>query len=181
MKFGPGIDVERMESVDPDCLADASDKPDCMPLGAISFRLKVPHPGDTVQVTVYLSEPAASDARWYKHTPAHGWEVYSNAAFRDDSRRIIDLVLKDGDPDSGDADGVANGYIVDPSGIGITDASDHGQEGGPVSPGGSSSGGGGGCYISTAMSRFLPPLPWMWFLFITALVVGLRVNASRKL
>jgi hypothetical protein len=180
MKFGPGIDVERMESVDPDCLADASDKPDCMPLGAISFRLKVPQPGDTVQVTVHLSEPAPSDARWYKHTPAHGWEVYSNTTFRDDNRRMVDLVLKDGDPDCGDADGVENGYIVDPSGIGITDASDQGQGGGSIVIGGSSSGGGGGCYISTAVSGFLPPLPWVWFFFIAALVVGLRVNFSRK-
>jgi chitinase len=169
-----------MKSVDPDGMADASDKPDCMPLGAISFRLKVPQPGDTVQVTVYLSEPAPSDARWYKHTPAHGWGVYSNAAFTDDDRRMVDLVLKDGDPECGDADGVENGYIVDPSGIGITDAAGEGQGGDSVVPGGSSSGGGGGCYISTAMSGFLPPLPWLWLLFVAALVVGLGVNFSRR-
>ena len=62
----------------------------------------------------------------------------------------VTLTLVDGGP--GDADGVANGVIVDPSGPGFgegtgTDGSQVDDNSKPISSGG---GGGGSCFISAA-------------------------------
>jgi hypothetical protein len=48
----------------------------------------------------------------------------------------------------GDADGVANAVIIDPSGVGALSSG---------SGGGSSGGGGGGCFVSNAAAGFSMP------------------------
>ena len=59
-----------------------------------------------------LIEPAPSNINWYKYDPVNGWQDYSaHAPFSADMKSVT-LELKDGD--YGDADGVANGIIVDP-------------------------------------------------------------------
>ena len=127
--------IDSLMSIDPAPIADTHNKPDEMPLGLISFKLTVDNPGDIAKVTVYLSEPAATDAKWYKFATVNGWQDYSAHATFSGDRNSVVLELKDGD--YGDADGVANGIIVDPSGPGIAAA------GGAAPP----SGGGGGCFI----------------------------------
>jgi hypothetical protein len=131
--------VDSINSIDPATIADTENKPDGMPLGLICFKLTVDNPGDIAQVTVYLSEPAPSGAKWYKHDPVNGWQDYSADATFSGDRRSVTLELQDGD--YGDCDGAANGYIVDPSGPGVVAAP-------PPPPAGG--GGGGGCFISSA-------------------------------
>jgi hypothetical protein len=66
------------------------------------------------------------------------------------------ITLRDGGP--GDADGVANGIIIDPGGIGLTsdgNIKDNGSGTGDSSgnlrgDGSAGSGGGGGCFIATS-------------------------------
>jgi hypothetical protein len=130
--------VESLKSIDPATISDTTNKPDEMPLGLISFKALVNSPGDTAEVTVYLSEAAGSNAEWYKYDSIKGWQDYSAHATFSADRKSVTLELKDGD--YGDADGTANGIIVDPSGPVYS------SSGSTTSSGGSS----GGCFIATA-------------------------------
>ncbi len=149
VKVAPGVSVEKIRSIDPGMLLDSGERPDEMPLGVIGFRVVVPNPGDGTEVTVYLSEAAPSDAQWYKYDSVNGWQVHQLtvvSVFSDD-RKTVSLLLEDGD--YGDADGVKNGIIVDPGGVGLTYSSPSGT-GGQGSGGG---GGGGGCFVSAIIPR----------------------------
>ena len=130
--------VESLKSIDPASISDTTNKPDEMPLGLISFKIVVSNPGDTAEVTVYLSEAAGSNAEWYKYDSINGWQDYSAHATFSADRKSVTLELKDGD--YGDADGTANGIIVDPSGPVYS------SSGSTTTTGGSSS----GCFIATA-------------------------------
>ena len=113
---------------------DAGDPPDEMPYGLLNFDLEVT-PGATVTVTVYFSDDTELN-NWYKYDEDNGWTDYTNNAVfgqTADGRTQVTLTLTDGG--TGDADGVANGIIVDPSGPGRLK-----KNGG---------GGGGGCFIDT--------------------------------
>ena len=120
------ISIESIESIDPDTISDTANRPESIPLGFITFKLKVNNPGDTAEVTLYFSgvteeaeenlEDFLEMARWYKYDSINGWQDYSDYATFSEDRRSVRLELKDGD--YGDADGTANGIIVDPSGLG---------------------------------------------------------------
>ena len=89
-----------------------------MPFGLVNFKIAVAHPGDTVAVKLYFSEPAPLFSKWYKYDGVAGaWYDFSNYAKFSSDRRSLTLTLRDGGP--GDADGIANGVIVDPAGIGV--------------------------------------------------------------
>ncbi len=93
-------------------------KPKRMPFGLVNFKIAVAHPGDTVAVKLYFSEPAPFLSKWYKYDGVAGaWYDFSNYAKFSYDRRSLTLTLRDGGP--GDADGIANGVIVDPAGIGV--------------------------------------------------------------
>ena len=113
--------IDSLSSIDPDTISDTENKPEEMPRGLISFKVKVDTAGDTAEVTVYLSDPAPSNAKWYKYDLINGWQDYSEHATFSADRTSVTLVLKDGG--FGDADGVANGIIVDPSGLGVENQS----------------------------------------------------------
>ena len=106
--------IECLTAVDPETISDTTNKPDSLPLGLVTFNVHVDSPGDTAEVTVYLSAAAASGAGWYKYDSINGWQDYSAHAAYSTDRRSVTLALKDGD--YGDADGTANGIIVDPGG-----------------------------------------------------------------
>jgi len=131
------IKIDTVLSIDPNTIIDKSDKPDSLPYGLLSFNLTVGSPGDVAEVIVYLSQPAKSGDKWYKYDSLNGWQDYSAHSWFSADRRTVTLELQDGG--YGDADGIANGVIVDPSGLGSSGESS--------SNGG---GGGGGCFISTA-------------------------------
>jgi len=152
------ISIESIKSIDPTAISGIN-KPDNMPLGLISFKVKVNTIGDSAHVTIYLSPPAQDGAKWYKYDPINGWRVYPYAVFSDDGTSVT-LQLKDGDMEYGDVDGTENGIIVDPSGLGISsipDTQDTQEEG-------ITSVEGGGCFIAATayrvskiiVSKFLP-------------------------
>jgi hypothetical protein len=142
--------IESLESIDPDAISDITNGPENIPLGLISFKLKVNNPGDTAEVTLYLSgvtkeseehlEDLIEVAKWYKYNSINGWQDYSDYATFDVDRKSVTLQLKDGG--YGDADGTANGIIVDPSGLSVSPQTPQ--------PTPDPSGEGGGCFIATA-------------------------------
>lgn len=136
--------VGSIQPVDPALLAEAANQPEQV-TGVIGFKLYLLDESTTATIKVYFSQPAPVNALWYKYDPAEGWSVYPHAIFSDD-RRHVTLVLEDGG--SGDQDGIRNGIIVDPAGLGYssqvltadidTSTADTGSSGGT------------GCFIESA-------------------------------
>jgi hypothetical protein len=143
------LSIESLEYLDPDdpqIVPQITGMPESMPYGLISFKLIVDQPGDQATVTIYLSEPAPEGAVWYKYNMVDNeWQDYSAHAEFSADRRSVRLTFQDGG--FGDADGIDNGIIVDPSGLGAASS---------VSSLGSSGGGGssGGCFISSTAGGF---------------------------
>jgi chitinase len=130
------IETEDSEALGAD--ADTAGKPESMPYGMLSFKLIVDQPGDEAVVTIYLSEPAPDDALWYKFDAVNKvWLDYSEFTQFSADRKSVYLFLVDGG--FGDADGIENGVIIDPIGLGVSGADS-------PSGGGSSA----GCFITTA-------------------------------
>jgi hypothetical protein len=98
----------------------------------------VDNPGDTAEVTIYFPSAAGSNASWHKYDSINGWQDYADHATFSPDRRSVTVELQDGG--YGDADGTANGIIIDPSGLGSASSSESESNGG----------GGGGCFIATA-------------------------------
>ena len=138
--------IEYLAYQDPRSLNSLSSNiPNSFPFGLIDFRLLVAKPGDQAVITVYFSDRAPKEGKWYKYDPIEGtWVDYSIYAEFGANKKSITLFLQDGG--MGDGDGVANGIIVDPSGLGVdlsgSSAGDSGDSGG-------SGGSGGSCFIST--------------------------------
>lgn len=117
ISLAPGSNVREIKVIvplDADAMADQQGRPANLPYGMISFRVEVDQPGDTAYVTVYLSEAAPEDARWYKHDLANGWYDYTNYVTFSPDRKQVTVRLTDGG--LGDGDGAVNGVILDPSG-----------------------------------------------------------------
>jgi len=148
LKRSTGVtSIATIRAMDPDSIPDAVGRPEELPLGLIAFRLDVLKPGDSAEVTVYLSEPAPDGAGWYKVDSIKGWQEYTDYVLFSTDRRSVTLSLQDGG--YGDTDGTANGRIVDPGGFGGADSGSSSPP--PVSANeGVQGGGGGGCFIATA-------------------------------
>lgn len=117
---------------------------DPMPYGLFSFRIdgllvNAVNPA-TADVTFYFPESLPSEAKWYKYDPVSGemTDFTANVVF---SGNQAVVTLTDGGV--GDADGVINGIIVDPSGPTLPVANSTVDEDNNASPasGGDSSGG----------------------------------------
>lgn len=148
--FNPHMAVKRVStnvqvgSVQPLDATLLSQTPNCPQnlTGVIGFKLYLLDDSVTATVMVYFSQPAPADALWYKYDPDEGWSVYPHAVFSAD-RRSVTLILEDGG--IGDQDGVRNGIIVDPAGLGYST-----QASVDTGSAATSGGGGGGCFIETA-------------------------------
>lgn len=134
-----------IESENPEYLGEDSNtsgKPQSMPFGLLNFKLIVDQPGDETEVTIYLSEPAPFNAIWYKYDPINKiWQDCSEYTEYSADRKSVDLTLIDGG--FGDGDGIENGVIIDPIGLGVASAS-------PASSASSgSSGSSSSCFITS--------------------------------
>lgn len=127
--------VETFAHMSADIIEDLNGRPSDLPIGLLSFRLQVDTHGAEASITAYFSEPLPIDAVWYKYDILNGWDDYRNNIIISSDRKSLILKLIDGG--YGDADGVANGIIVDPSGP-------------AVAPTGS---GGGGCFIDAITNK----------------------------
>lgn len=135
--------IAAIESENPETLGEDSGtagKPQSMPFGLLNFKLIVDQPGDEAEVTIFLSEPAPVNTVWYKYDPVNKiWQDYSEYTEFSADRKSAYLTLIDGG--FGDADGIENGVIIDPLGLGA-----------PASAVGSGSSGASSsaCFITTA-------------------------------
>ncbi len=138
--------IVSLKTINPDDILDSVGKPANLIHGLIQFKIEVDNPGDTADIRFYFSEQVGES--WYKYDLINGWSEYSNdypgyVEFSSDGKSVL-LRLVDGGP--GDGDGVANGFIVDPSGPGGITAAVSGSS----NPSSSGDTGGGGCFIATA-------------------------------
>jgi hypothetical protein len=134
--------------------------PTDLDMGLFGLKLRVPAAGDTALIRLYVSPVLLDEAfRLCKYDTINGWLDYSGYATPSDDRSFVTVELVDGG--YGDADGVANGVIVDPLGTRTTvgadsedpddgDDGDDNDEAGDDPPA-SSSGGGGGCFIGSVL------------------------------
>jgi hypothetical protein len=143
------LSIESVESEDPrqpDLYPNS--KPQNMPFGILNIKIAVANPGDQAVVKLYFLEPVPATGKWYEYDKAaERWIDFSAYTVFANDRMSATLTLRDGGP--GDSDGVANGVIIDPGGIGVaenTPASSSAPQGGST-PQGGSGGGGGGCFI----------------------------------
>ena len=114
IKVPAGTAIEALKSIDPLDIDDLANKPEDMDMGLLQFKLSG-DVGFVTDVTLYFSEDLPGNAAWYKYDCVNGWGDASNIASITGPREIV-LTLEDGG--IGDADGVANGVIIDPSGYG---------------------------------------------------------------
>jgi subtilisin-like proprotein convertase family protein len=145
------VEIEAVQSVDPDNVSDTENRPENMPFGLITFKLTLEAAGDTVTVTVYFSEVVETGAEWYKYDTLNGWQNYTDHATFSNDRLSVVLEIEDGG--FGDADGAENGIIIDPSGVAASDRTDD-SDGGEGAAGGTqadSGGGGGGCFVTVML------------------------------
>jgi hypothetical protein len=139
-------------------------------------------------VKLHFSQAASYFSKWYKYDPiADRWCDFSAYAKFASDRRSVTLTLTDGGP--GDADGVANGVIVDPAGIVESE-----EEVPPVvetpsstsiAGSGGSSGGGGGCFIETAIDSGVAEIPLSFssllgLVILMSLMLRARPRALRQ-
>ncbi|NNK00185.1 MAG: hypothetical protein HKP58_07205 [Desulfatitalea sp.] len=151
--------------------------------GVISFKLYLTGDTATTSVTVWFSQPAPENAQWYKYDQETGWSVQDQAVFSAD-RMSVTLQLEDGG--DSDEDGVRNGIIVDPCGLGYDS---HILTPSPTSPGtvleDAIEAGTSGCFISTQMDgarKDAKPIAAGLFLIIGWMIVSvsLRISAQRR-
>jgi hypothetical protein len=157
---GGGAFITSIESADEDVIdfdVDVDGIIDQMPFGIVNFKLMVDTPGDEAVVTVHFSEPVPAKGRWYKYDPVqHAWSDFSSHAVFSADRKSMTLTLRDGG--AGDADGVANGIIIDPAGVVMASSGGGGGDnlvGGVVggigkAVGSVGSAAGGGCFIASS-------------------------------
>jgi hypothetical protein len=100
--------------VDPDTIDTSGNRPHGMDEGLYGFRLDVSDPFAETMVRAYFSRSVDLWNGWVKHDSIHGWQDYSGYATYSKGRTVVTLELVDGG--CGDADGTANGVIIDPSG-----------------------------------------------------------------
>ena len=110
------VSIVSVRPVNPDNMPGVGNRPEEIPFGFISFNAEC-QKGSQIEVSIYFSEPLPSNAKWFKFDYNNGFEDFSSHTAYLPSQNQITLTLEDGG--FGDADGIANGIIVDPGGIGI--------------------------------------------------------------
>jgi hypothetical protein len=149
--------IEQVVLLDPAEFEVDETTPDQLPSAMLAYKLLLDQPGQRALVTIHLSDPAPEDARWLKYDAVNGWQDYSDYTAFSADRQSVTVEVKDGA--FGDADGVANGIILDPAGLSTAEdaASSASSSGG---------GGGGGCFISAVRQAGDQSAsadgPWQW-------------------
>ncbi len=113
-----GTEITMIDTVDPVDINDpAGSRPDEFPFGLISFRIELDPGVETAELIVYFTVKASDNAMWYKYDSVNNWRIFTDAVFND-TRMSVTLLIEDGG--EFDADGVKNGVIIDPSGLGVS-------------------------------------------------------------
>ena len=144
IKENSGGNCVSLSAIDPSTIADTTNRPEDLIYGLIDMQIKVNTIGGIAIITIYLPDPAPDEYKWFKYGPNKGWYDYSDNADFNADRDKVTLTLVDGG--IGDDDGIANGIIVNPAGLGITPTPPEPTP--PPAPSGDGSR--GGCFIATA-------------------------------
>jgi hypothetical protein len=150
----PAVQILAAASISPETFASSDETASSaganMPYGLMGCRIRV-MTGEVITVKLNLSDAVApSRTQWVRHDAANGMMNCDDSSDLDDSGLVVNRYLADGGDE--DADGVANGVIVDLSGPQELDVANDGNDSslsmsddGPAASGGSS----GGCFIRT--------------------------------
>ncbi len=121
-----------------------------LPYGMFGYKIAVSHPGQTATVGLLFSDPLDSEMQWYRYNSISGWRTISESIDIDpDIEGVVQRQITDGSEE--DADGVANGIIVELMGPAFVDTSDADTDSGLFGDDTAMSGGGGGggCFLQT--------------------------------
>lgn len=145
---GNGISIDAVTSVDPKVLDTPPDPGVQLPLGLLNFKIRVSQPGETVDVTLYLSDPLDTQlASWMRYDSIYAWRNSSATTVMDAQGFVVERSLQDGGEE--DADGLANGIIIDLSGPSYRNSNSSSLITGPNNDPVASGSGGGGCFIGS--------------------------------
>jgi hypothetical protein len=148
--------TDRFRSADPSNSTVAVEPPQTIAFGSLEFKLKV-DVGATVTVDLFLSDVFSSDAPWFYFSPQSGWMNFSDhTTITEASDGITRITIDLTDGGAGDADGIANGWIIHSGGLAASSDGDDtptpaGEEDNPDTNTGSG-GGGGGCFIGQTVN-----------------------------
>ena len=141
--LSPNATIVAVKTVDDINYNNSLNKPDIMTYGLLGFKLFLNNDAGKADVGVYFSEPIDATADCYKYDHKEGWTIMDGTIFSA-GRKSITFSIVDGG--FGDEDGVKNGIIVDPLGIGRMSQSQN------FAADSSKSTNGNGCYIDTLVS-----------------------------
>jgi hypothetical protein len=123
------------------------------PYGLLSYRIQVSQPGQEATVALYFSDPIDPNTAWLGKDENGDWTDSSSQMDPQPDGFTVYRRVTDGGP--GDADGTANGTIVDQiiplASTKQADNAGQGADNTASSGSGSSGGGGGGCFIESLM------------------------------
>ena len=141
-------ELECAANIDPMSLETPPPGENDMAYGLLGYKVRVDQPGDSITSTIYLSDPVEVQTSWACYDSVKGWRDCSPATTVGQDGFVVQRNLTDGGTE--DADGTANGVVVDLSGPGEAPSND-GSSNLAVSDGsGAASGGsGGGCFIGS--------------------------------
>ncbi|KPA18868.1 YD repeat-containing protein [Candidatus Magnetomorum sp. HK-1] len=158
-----GVSIVSVRPVDPKEMPTIGNRPAEMPFGLISFKVACAK-GSQAEINIYFSESLPSNARWFKFDYNNGFEDFSSHTQYLPAQNKITITIQDGG--FGDADGTANGFIVDPGGIGISNDL----------PRIKNEDSNGSCFIGTCASSGLS----VWFLLVLVFWCFLLKQVCRK-
>ncbi len=171
-----GIDlINYFAPIDPNNVPDTPG-PENFPYGLLNLNLQLTSIGGTARIEIYLPEPPDTQYRWFKYDPVNGW--YEYPVFIEGGKYILEIT----DGGFGDADGIANGIIVDPIGMSSAGIETSNVVNDSFSVGSNGSGG-GGCFIlatsrgDVAIHRLAIHLSWIILIVSAALM---RKHESRR-
>lgn len=114
--LSPNASLVAIRAYDENKYHNSHNKPEIINYGLLGVKLFLKDGSEKAEIKVYFSTPVDQMAMWYKFDSQKGWSVYENARFSEDRKSVIFTLIDGG---YGDEDGVKNGIIVDPSGIGM--------------------------------------------------------------
>ncbi len=108
------VEIQAAANVDPSTLPEPFYTAEEMAYGLLRYKISVPSPGQELQVIIYVSDPIGPGTPWLRYDSVMGWEDISDAIHIAPDGTHITRTVADGG--TGDADGTANGIIVDQCG-----------------------------------------------------------------
>ena len=109
--------ITRIFTVDPATMPDVNKPEVTFPYGMLAYDIQDIPVGSTVKILLTFSSALPVNTQYWKCDNVTGWQNITTLLGHNDGDNILELNITDGG--LGDADGVANGIIIDPGGPGI--------------------------------------------------------------